>query len=355
MYKYKNFDVFCTQRDMEENQLNPENCTSTTEAFAENTSFSVPPNPRPRPATIKHLVMAGGGSFGFIGYGALRESQRMGIWNMENIESMYGTSSGAIWLVMISLKFDWEVLDDFFIKRPWQNVFKINFHSIMTAYTECGILKKDVIDESFRPLFKAKDISMDVTMQELYDITGIEVHMFGTEIDVFQLIDFSYKTHPDWKVLDVVYISSCLPVLFTPYKINDKVYCDGGVFSNYPLYHCYKNVENPDEILGIRGKFKDTGEDTGSSLFDYVLSLIMKMKDRLSVSEKKISIKNEVAIESGFVSIYDIYLATSMMEERIQLIQKGADAVKRYFSPVDTPVEFSNNDIAVNGEKGDKT
>ena len=280
---------------------------------------------------IKHLVLAGGGAFGFVAYGALRESHKMGIWNINNIESMYGTSSGAIWLTMISLKFDWSVLDDFFIKRPWQNVFKINVNTIMKSYTECGILNKETIDESFRPLFNAKDISMDVTMKELYEITGIELHMYGTEIDDFQMVDFSYRTHPDWKVLDVVYISSCLPILFSPHKINNKTYCDGGFFSNYPLYYCCKNVDNPDEIMGIRGKFKENDEEAEVSLFDYILSLMLKMKDTLSASEEKINIKNELAIENGIVSIYDIYLATSTMEERIQLIQKGVDAAMERF------------------------
>jgi predicted acylesterase/phospholipase RssA len=286
----------------------------------------------PSKPTIKHLVLAGGGAFGFIAYGALRESHRQGIWNLDNIVSIYGTSSGAMWALMVSLKFSWEVLDDFLIKRPWHHVFKINFNSIMTAYADCGILSKPVIDDTFRPLFKAKDIAMDVTMKELFDITGVELHMFGTEIDTFRLVDFSYKTHPEWKVLDVVYISCCLPILFSPYKIENKTYCDGGFFSNYPLYYCYKNVENPDEILGIRGKFKETAEEHETTLFDYILSLMIKMKDTLSASEEKILIKHEVAIESGIVSIYDIYLATSNMEERLQLIQIGSDAVKRQFS-----------------------
>ena len=58
---------------------------------------------------------------------------------------------------------------------------------------------------------------------------------------------------------------------------------------------------------------------------------MLKMKDTLSASEEKINIKNELAIENGIVSIYDIYLATSTMEEREQLIQKGVDAAMERF------------------------
>ena len=83
--------------------------------------------------------------------------------------------------------------------------------------------------------------------------------------------------------------------------------------------------------MGIRGKFKENDEEAEVSLFDYILSLMLKMKDTLSASEEKINIKNELAIENGIVSIYDIYLATSTMEERIQLIQKGVDAAMERF------------------------
>ena len=53
--------------------------------------------------TIKHIVIPGGGGTGFIAYGALKESHNRGIWNIENIESIYGTSAGAIIAIFIAI------------------------------------------------------------------------------------------------------------------------------------------------------------------------------------------------------------------------------------------------------------
>ena len=77
-------------------------------------------------STIKHIVIAGGGVFLFSSYGALKELNQQGIWNFENIETLYGTSSGAINALILNLNFDWETMDNFLINRPWQHVFKMD-------------------------------------------------------------------------------------------------------------------------------------------------------------------------------------------------------------------------------------
>ena len=56
--------------------------------------------------TIKHLVLSGGGVSGFTFYGILRETHRIGLWKLENIETMYGTSIGAVLSVMLALGYE---------------------------------------------------------------------------------------------------------------------------------------------------------------------------------------------------------------------------------------------------------
>ena len=88
---------------------------------------------------IKHIVISGGGIIGFSQYGVLRESNQRGLWSIDNIESIYGTSAGAIIGVIICLKYDWETINDYIIKRPWQNVFKIKVEKIFESYSKKGI------------------------------------------------------------------------------------------------------------------------------------------------------------------------------------------------------------------------
>jgi predicted acylesterase/phospholipase RssA len=97
---------------------------------------------------IKHLVITGGGIAGIIAYSVLRETCKSGIWNIDNIESIYGTSAGAIIGVFIALKYEWSEIDDYITKRPWENVFKFDIDSILRSFDSKGILGKKIFLKS---------------------------------------------------------------------------------------------------------------------------------------------------------------------------------------------------------------
>ena len=281
---------------------------------------------------IKHIVFSGGSTIGISGYSFLKESHKAGYWNIQNIESMYSTSIGCIFCLMIALQFEWEVLDDYILKRPWHNVFKIDIFAIIQSLKTSGILGKKIIEDTFLPLFKAKDLKLDITLKELYEITKIDFHLYTVQINPIVLIDISHTTHPDWSVLEAVYCSCCLPVLFIPYEKDNHTYVDGGMIANYPISSCYNNVLHKDEILGIYIKFKKDNIEISSefTLFNYLLNLIQNLIDKISIKNEDISIPNEIIIEADSMSFYKIYLVASSMEERVQLFNQGIELWKNY-------------------------
>ena len=129
---------------------------------------------------IKHLVISGGGIAGITAYSILRESNQYGFWNIENIESIYGTSAGAIIAVFISLKYDWSDIDNYIIKRPWENVFKIDVGAVLRSFDAKGIFGKKIVEEMLFPLLKGKDLPTSITMKELYEYNNIAIHLFTT-------------------------------------------------------------------------------------------------------------------------------------------------------------------------------
>jgi NTE family protein len=275
---------------------------------------------------IRHLVISGGGIVGFSFYGLLRETHKKGIWNINDIQTIYGTSVGSIIGVFIALKYDWDIIDDYLIKRPWHNVYKFSMDSLLLAFQSKGLLDKKIIEDTFSPLFKGKDIDINVTLKEFYEITNIELHIFSTDINTFNLIDFSYKTHPEWCVIDAVYCSCSLPILFQPIIKDNICYCDGGFIANYPVKQCVENGASPDEIFGMcrNSIFDDSSKITEhSTLIDYIFNLLYKTIDKVLNIKKEYSIKKEVFIKCPPLSIYDIYETASSMEKRLELISKG--------------------------------
>jgi predicted acylesterase/phospholipase RssA len=283
---------------------------------------------------IKHIVLSGGGETGFAYCGAIRESNISGFWDIKNIVSVHSTSSGSIFATFLPLihRIGWDEFDNFVCKRPWDQVYKFGLNQMMNLYTNIGILDRKAIYDTFYPIFMAVDISMDITMEEFHQLTGIEIHYYTTEMETFQLVDVSYKTHPHWKVIDAVYASSALPILFKPAEIDGKTYIDGAVFCNYPLKQCLEMADHEEEILAFKKCYPiEFRTDTHyENLIDYINDILAKTFAKISVSFDSPVITNCVKFMGEYTTAYTVYKVISNTDLRNEMIHSGKDAWHKF-------------------------
>jgi len=289
---------------------------------------------------IKHLVISGGGAAGFSYYGVLKQTQIRGLWYPENIKTIYATSAGTFIAVIISLGYDWETLDNYLIKRPWQNVYKFELSMTIPSILNQGIFDKTNVYETFKPLFKGKDISLDINLQEFYEHTNKEIHFFTTDYNTFQTIDISYKTHPHWKIIDAIYASSSLPILFVPFYQKEtseeetKIYIDGGIKMNYPLNKCLDDGNLPEEILGINrvdiNPKKDKHLSRSDNLFDFICKIMYKYALQIENSLYKKNISHQISVAFSALDFTAVFKCVSNEEERLGLVEKGMGIADNY-------------------------
>jgi len=282
--------------------------------------------------TIRHLVISGGGPIMIQILSAVQELERKEYLNMKNIESIYGTSAGAIIGVMLSLGFDWETLNDYIIKRPWQDVFPIKVQNILDSYTKKGIFDIKTVEKCFKPLFDAKDIPLNINMEDFYELTKKELHIFSFEVNEYKVVDISYKTYPKLEILQAIQMTCALPVLVTPVCIDDKCFMDGGVGCNYPLSFCIDSGKEPDEILGFKNKYSDekSNINADSTLLDYILSFLFKAVFNVHNNYVQPIIKNEVICDASYLTIDMLKSALSSIEVRRELFEKGRVAATNF-------------------------
>lgn len=274
---------------------------------------------------IKHMVISGGGPIMIQILAAIQELENNKYLNINEIETIYGTSAGGILAVIFSLKFDWETLNNYIIKRPWQDVFSIKIQNILDSYTNKGIFTTNTVEKCFKPLLDAKDIPIDITLEEFYKITKIEIHMFAFEINEYKVVDISYKTHPNLQLLKAVQMTCALPVLMTPVFIDNKCFMDGGIGCNYPLNFCIESGKNPDEIIGFKNKYSDdkTIINNESTLLDYILNFLFKAILSVENNYKQPAIKNQILFDTDYVTFDTLRYAISSCEVRKTLFEKG--------------------------------
>jgi predicted acylesterase/phospholipase RssA len=234
---------------------------------------------------------------------------------------------------LICLKFDWETINDYVIKRPWQDVFKIQVQTIFDAYTNRGVYDVKIIETCLKPLFNAKDLSLSITLEEFYQYSKIELHFFSFEINEFKLIDVSHITHPNLLLTQAILMTCAIPVLLTPFIVDNKCYIDGGMVSNYPLNFCIEKNPNLEEILGIKNKYQVETKNvvsSNSNLLDFVMSFLFKILYSFSTSDKQTKIPYEIQCDASIMSIQVLKTAVYNMDVRNELLESGITTGKEF-------------------------
>lgn len=306
--------------------------------------------------TIKHLVISSGGPAGHMMYSILRTLNLKGVWDFKNIKSIYGSSVGSYIAIILALRYDWQVMDDYLIKRPWEKIFvsasgpanssdttehssstsssssstlsdaKNKLDYVIRLYNNHGLYGMKEFTETLRPALQGKDISVNITFQEFYDRTGVEVHFMVTEMNKFQVIDFSYKTHPTQSLVEACYMSCCYPFGFTPIYRDGCCYIDGGIINDYPVNECFNDQKcNVSEILGVKMLWerKPANLTEKSSVLQFVSTFFNQIKGNLFENRPTKAIPNEVVCVSKVFASQDWMNWVKDENYRRELVLRG--------------------------------
>ena len=335
-------------------------------------------NPEP---TIKHLVISSGGPAGHMMYSILRTLNLKGVWDIKDIKSIYGSSIGSFIAIIIALRYDWEVMDDYLIKRPWEKIFvsstsssgasssasssastgastsssatssngastsssehtsehantssttfsdaKNKLDYVFKLYKNHGLYGLKEFTETLRPALQGKDIPINITFQEFYARTGVEVHFMVTELNKFQAIDFSYKTHPTYSVVEACYMSCCYPFGFTPIYRDGCCYIDGGIINDYPVNECIHEQKcGVAEILGVKMLWerKPANLTDKSSVLQFISTFFNQIKANLFENRPTTPIPNEVVCVSKVFASQDWMNWVKDENYRRELVLRG--------------------------------
>ena len=291
---------------------------------------------------IKHIVISSGGPAGHMMYSILRTLNLKGVWDIKDIKSIYGSSIGSFAAIIIALRYEWEVMDDYLIKRPWEKIFvssssgtgettehssssstssssassasaslsdaKNKLDYVFKLYKNHGLYGLKEFTEMLRPALQGKDIPVNITFQEFYERTGIELHFTVTELNKFQAIDFSHKTHPKQGLVEACYMSCCYPFGFTPIYRDGCCYIDGGIINDYPVNECIRDQKcDVAEILGVKMLWerKPANLTDKSSVLQFISTFFNQIKGNLFENRPTKPIPNEVVCVSKVFASQD--------------------------------------------------
>lgn len=261
---------------------------------------------------IEHLVISGGCAAYIQTMGVIQAAEGV-LFEIKNIKSIWAISSGTFVALFISLikdmGYNWETINEYIIEYNLYELFEIDFNNILKMIKKKGLYDINILYGFLLKLFKLKDISIDITLKEYYDkVSSIELVFFSFELNSFKLEEISRNTYPDLKLLEAIYMSCSIPLIFSPIiktfnsninspaiiiqneseqkDLQTKCYIDAAIVNNYPIDKCLSVIgkENEDKVFGILTKnelLNTTEINTNTSFINYILITCFKVLDKI--------------------------------------------------------------------------
>ena len=275
---------------------------------------------------IEALVLSGCFYNIFKMYGCVYELSN----HLNNIKDIYATSGGSLIAILVALNIDKEVALTYIHERPWIKLLQIK----NLSFYRKGIFDKTIFNEMIKPILLSVDLREDVTLQQLYKKTNINLTFTTTKFSDLSLEYLSHTTHPDLLLSDAIAMTCCIPILFEAVFYKNDYYIDGGVCCHFPIKIALEKYKK-ENVLGISTKTNFSKEllNEESTSMEFLLELNKKLlryvvddKNKDQVGEIDIVIEGEPINKDTF---YDL---VTHKDIRMSYITIGRELSKKYLS-----------------------
>lgn len=281
---------------------------------------------------IKNLVISGGGvkiiaSLGVIKY--LKENDLL-----KSIKNYYGTSAGSIICLMLTLGFELEEMIKFIENFDLDKLIIVNTENLFTTFNVCENTKIEKVIKLFLnfKLNNQNDIKKinyeNITMKELYNKTNKYLSITSTCLTTQEAVYISHDTFPNIPVWKAILMSCSIPLIFKPIEWEDKLYVDGGLIDNFPLFNIKLNEIK--YTLGIQINLNCKASSEDRNIYNYVINLIE------IILESQIEIKpyNIISIKIDNSLIHNALSVNINIDTKKKIIMSAYEQSKIQFSKI---------------------
>lgn len=159
-------------------------------------------------------------------------------WNQhvkECVKGISGASAGAIFALGMVLGLSSGNLSEVLHGISVHPRALVPNADIGTLWEHYGLADGNVLRSVIQRMFELSGMAPNICFEKMYTLTHIHFACSGTNLSTRLPVMFSHITHPNMTVLDAVYISACVPLLFAPIRVNDEIHVDGALTRNLPL------------------------------------------------------------------------------------------------------------------------
>lgn len=270
------------------------------------------------------LLLSGGGLAGILYAGVFKALEELNI--LKNIKTIVGVSAGTLYTFMYLMGYtvkDIEKFAETFDSKKLTSIKNFESLSFDKIFIEYGLDNGDAFRKVFIKIAKQKKIDPDITLLEFYKLNKIKFVIGVTNIDILQEEYFSYDSTPNIKLIDAIRASISIPIYFTPHKINNNLYIDGGCMNNFPTNYSEIDINKTIAIMISN----PIDKSINSNFINYFLNILKSMS--LGWRESLLrGVNDTIIINSDVKNIFNFSVE---INEKKRLIKLGYDSIKNSY------------------------
>lgn len=301
------------------------NYKSEASISKEHKNIQSPTLPPPDPPNILNnkniLVISGGGKKGMAFLGILEGLDL----DLTKFKYLSGSSIGALICTSICFGNNIKEMKSFFLNNDLSKLCPVIYDEKSDVKILSSLVNKfsvggdNNMKEEMKKIFENKYDYRTLTFKKLFNKSGKELHISGSNISSHLPEYFSYKLTPDMLIYDALLISTRVPLIFPPVEMNGSYYIDGYVLDPFPI-RCFDKKflkKNKDNIIGILSLPKQKyGFD---NIFSYLNNIFEALSCQYMIRSMGKFKKNVVTISVNG----DLLNLKSTKEELLNMFQLG--------------------------------
>jgi hypothetical protein len=272
---------------------------------------------------MKCLVFSGGAEKGIAYIGIFKFLEEHNL--LKDIESIYGTSIGAVMAVLVSIGYTSRELEYVISKTNIKELIPTDILNIEQLLSTFGFIEPHKFHKLIRLLIEKKTGIPNITFKQHFNKYKKKIIITGSCISEYKCYYFSIDTFPDLSIFEALTISTSIPIMFKPITFENKLFVDGAVYDNYPIQHATKNYKLND-ILGILIFMDYCHEPTIESIDKYLLVLFKSID--IKFNYLPIQLYGEFTISIPIKETINTYDEDTIRD----LINIGYESISSYYT-----------------------
>jgi hypothetical protein len=227
---------------------------------------------------IRYVTFDGGGVLGRRYVGLLLALRRYIAVSMpetsydawlHEVEGVAGTSVGAIFALGFLLNVPDQKMCDLveetnslsaYMKRP----------DIGLTYEHFGLDDGSGIRDIVSGTLCSVGIAPTITLRDLRRLTRKRYVAIAVDVNSNRVLELSAETTPDMRVIDAVYASCAVPLLYVPLTVGEHLLVDGGLLQNRPASFSGQKCLN----FAVHHSSKDAQHPRPADAFEYIMRVL---------------------------------------------------------------------------------